>query len=178
MPGRAPKNVLILDCRYSGAVDAVALCQSRPGATSRSVVADLGVNPETVRVGTGGEPAPGPPGGYLRRPRRSAAISGSNSTSCAARACPSVSASSTTAPWTTSTQSAPNAWRTRSSQKATKARSSTVASLPAARTASLPPLTCQSGPRNEPRSPTCAPPESSRPTAEHCSPNSSTMLTA
>ena len=47
--------------------DAVALYQSRPGATIRSVAADLGVNPETLRSwvrnddqrrGTGGPAAP------------------------------------------------------------------------------------------------------------------------
>ncbi|MBA4867345.1 transposase [Streptomyces sp. PSKA54] len=64
--------------------DAVALYQSRPGATIRSVAADLGVNPETLRnwvraagasrprgrrVGTRcwSKPAPGTPGGDTRR---------------------------------------------------------------------------------------------------------------
>ncbi|MGW3836347.1 transposase [Streptomyces microflavus] len=30
-------------------VDAVALCESRPEATIRSVAADLGINPERLR---------------------------------------------------------------------------------------------------------------------------------
>ncbi|MEU6612015.1 transposase [Streptomyces shenzhenensis] len=51
-------------------VDAVALYRSRPEAAIRSVAADLGVNPETLRnwVRTDGrsEPATGPPS----RPRR------------------------------------------------------------------------------------------------------------
>ncbi len=40
--------------------DAVALYESRPEATIRSVAADLGINPETLRMGEGsrGEPCP------------------------------------------------------------------------------------------------------------------------
>lgn len=41
--------------------DAVALYESRPDATIRSVAADLGINPETLRNwvrAAGGEPSP------------------------------------------------------------------------------------------------------------------------
>ncbi|GGJ44414.1 transposase [Streptomyces brasiliensis] len=50
--------------------DAVALYQSRPGATIRSVAVDLGVNPETLRNwvrAAGASRPPGTPGGDARR---------------------------------------------------------------------------------------------------------------
>ncbi|MFE5549888.1 transposase [Streptomyces sp. NPDC056534] len=41
--------MVVKHCPPEFKADAVALCESRPGATVRSVAADLGVSPETLR---------------------------------------------------------------------------------------------------------------------------------
>ncbi|MFE5948638.1 transposase [Streptomyces sp. NPDC056480] len=59
------------NCPPEFKADAVALYQSRPGATIRQIAGDLGINPETLRNWIRAPARVGPGAGVRRRRRRS-----------------------------------------------------------------------------------------------------------